>query len=149
MTVDDYIDRFGFNAGEWVRAVIHRAYLLTDLQKAELVLAVGEDSASAVKKSSLDLVDEAAENMRLAKQLRDTVIDPATGSILASVSDASKTLLAIDKLIDTASKRFQLLYNQSTQAAMEEAVKETLSDMDKDLQARFLNLLESKLRTIR
>lgn len=149
MTVDDYIDRYGFNAGEWVRAVIHRAYLLTDLQKAELVLAVGEDSASAVKKSSMDLVDEAAENMRLAKQLRDTVIDPATGSILSSVSDASKTLLAIDKLIDTASKRFQLLYNQSTMAALEEAVKETLRDMDKDQHARFLTLLESKLRTIR
>lgn len=100
------------------------------------------------KRVAMNLMAEAEENLRLAKVLRDTAFHPDDGSIMSSIGDASKTLLAIDKLIDSASKRFQIIYNQATQAAMEDAVKEILRDMEQDTYEQFISLLEERLSGI-
>lgn len=109
---------------------------------------VAAANMSPDKQVAMNLMAEAEENLRLAKVLRDTAFHPDDGSIMSSIGDASKTLLAIDKLIDSASKRFQVIYNQATQAAMEDAVKEILRDMEQDTYEQFISLLEERLSGI-
>lgn len=152
MDLDEYIDRYGVNADDLALQLLRRVHLLDEFRRNELREVLGVMPAPApenIRRAGFaDLVGEASENLRLARKLRDSVTDH-TGQIRASVSEVQKALAAADKALDTASKRWQDIYNTSTFIALEDSVKEVLQEVDEAIFKEFVGLLETRLAALR
>ena len=147
MNLEDYIDRYGIDMDELALCLLRRIEHLDDVRKQELVRVLVPEAKSAVQENMLDLVEEAAQNLRAAKALRESVVD--SGQILGTVQDVQRALLAADRCLETSSKRFQDVYNVTSQLAIETAVKETMEEMPEDIYQKFIERLESRLKHIR
>jgi hypothetical protein len=149
MDFEEYIERYGIDVNEVAKALLSRIDSLDNFSRNALYqeLAPG-DGKSASQTNLLNLVDEAQENLALARKLRDSIIGKQ-GELLGTVGDVTKTLMAVDKCLDGAAKRFQTIYSVHSQQAVEECVKETLQEMSQEQYERFMWLLEDKLRAVR
>ena len=149
MNFEEYIERYGIDVNEVAKALLSRIDSLDNFSRNSLYqeLAPG-DGKSASQTNLLNLVDEAQENLALARKLRDSILGPQ-GELLGTVGDVTKTLMAVDKCLDGAAKRFQTIYSVHSQQAVEECVKETLQEMSQEQYERFMWLLEDKLRSVR
>ena len=149
MTLEEYFDRYGVNLDELALAVIRRAEMLDPVRVDELLRRLRPDGEkSAAQSNLLNLVDEAQENLTLARKLRNSVTGQG-GELLGTVSEISKTLMAVDKCLDGASKRFSTIYSIHSMQALEDSVKEVLQELDQDAYERFMNLFEDKLKSVR
>lgn len=148
MTLEEYVDRYGVNVDELAILLLRKVEYLDDLRKQELVRTLQPEGKSAAQTQLLNLMDEASENLELARRLRDAVTTKE-GTLMGTVGETAKVIMAADKAVDSAAKRWQTVYNVSTMQAVEECVKEVLEDMDQDAADRFLTLLEERLKSIR
>ena len=148
MTLEQYFDRYGANMAELVEALVERAENLSTEQCQQLAQIFQSDSKSAAQSNLLNLVEEAQQNLTLAKKLRESIMSK-NGEILGTVGDVTKTLMAVDKCLDGASKRFSTIYSIHSMQALEDSVKETLQEMDQDTYERFMALFEDKLKDVR
>jgi hypothetical protein len=147
MTLEQYIDTYGLDMDELALCLLRRIGHLDDIRRQELVRALVPEAKSAAQENMLNLVEEASQNLRAAKALRESVVDG--GQIVGSVQDVQRALLAADRCLETSSKRFQDVYNVTSQLAIETAVKETMEEMPEEVYQRFIDRLESKLKHIR
>lgn len=148
MTLEEYADRYGVNMDELAHFLCRRLEYVDSHHKDELLKALQPDTSSAAHSNMLNLVEEAAANMAVAKKLRESVIGKE-GTILGTVGDVQKALLAADRCVETSAKRFAAIYSIASQQALEEAVTETMSGMDEDTYKVFITKLEEKLKGIR
>ena len=148
MTLEQYFDRYGANMAELVEALVERAENLSTEQCQQLAQIFQSDSKSAAQSNLLNLVEEAQQNLTLAKKLRESIMSK-NGEILGTVGDVTKTLMAVDKCLDGASKRFSTIYSIHSMQALEDSVKETLQEMDQDTYERIMALFEDKLKDVR
>lgn len=147
MTLEEYIDTYGIDVNDLAVCLMRRLSYLDDVRKEELKRQLLPDGRSAAHAHMLNLVTEASANIEVAKKLRESVID--NGKILGTVGDVQKALLASDRCLETSAKRFSAIYSIASQQALEEAVTETMSEMDDETYRRFVTLLEDNLKTIR
>lgn len=148
MTLEEYLDRFGANLDELAIALMHRANSLDPVRVRELLRVLQPEGKTAPQNNLLNLIDEARENLELARKLRDSVTG-AGGELLGNVSEVSKVIMAVDRALESASKRFQAIYSVTSLQAVEECVKDTLAEMDEEASERFMARLESRLKSIR
>jgi hypothetical protein len=148
MNLEDYFDRYGIDVDGCAVAILQHREHLDPVRRSELMRALNPDDKSAAQSNLLNLVGEAQENLELARKLRNSITG-AGGQLLGTVSEVSKTLMAVDKCLDGASKRFSTIYSIHSMQALEDSVKEVLQELDNDTYERFMTLLEDKLRNVR
>lgn len=148
MTFEEYIDRFGMDMDELAVALMRRVEYLDPVRKEEILRALQPEGRSASQDNLLNLMEEARENLELARRLRNSVTGQG-GQLLGTVSEVSKVIMAADKALESASKRFQAIFSITTFRAVEECVCEVLAEMDQDTADRFLATLEERLKGIR
>ena len=148
MTLFEYFDRYGIDLDDCAVAIMRHRDQLDPVRKAELLRVLQPEEKSASQNNLLNLMDEARENLELARKLRNSVTG-ADGSLMGNVSEISKVIMAADRAVDACSKRWQTVYSVTTMQAVEDAVKTVMSEMDEDSSERFLALLESRLKNIR
>jgi hypothetical protein len=148
MTLEEYIDRYGINLDELCSSLLQRVEYLDPNKKQVLFEVLNPEGKSAAQSNLLNLVSEAQENLALAKKLRESVVG-VDGQILGTVGDVTKTLMAVDKCLDGASKRFSTIYSIHSMQALEDAVKEAMKEMDQPLYEKFIATMEGKLRAVR
>lgn len=148
MTLEEYADKYGVNMDDLADFLSRRLEYVDDYRKEQLLKALRPDEKSAAHSNMLNLVEEASANMEVAKRLRESVIGKE-GTILGTVGDVQKALLAADRCLETSAKRFAAIYSVASQQALEEAVTETIAGMDPVTYQIFIEKLESKLKTIR
>lgn len=148
MNLEDYFDRYGIDVDGCAVAVLQHREHLDPVRRAELMRALNPDDKSAAQNNLLNLMDEARENLDLARKLRNSVTGRG-GELLGTVSEVSKVIMAADKAVDACSKRWQTVYSVTTMQAVEDCVKEVLSEMNEEASERFLAMLEERLKNIR
>lgn len=148
MTLEEYADKYGVNMDDLADFISRRLEYVDEYRKEQLLKALQPSCKSAAHANMLNLVEEASANMEVAKKLRESVIGKE-GTILGTVGDVQKALLAADRCLETSAKRFAAIYSIASQQALEEAVTETVSEMDSVTYQNFIEKLENKLKTIR
>jgi hypothetical protein len=148
MTLEEYADKYGVNMDDLADFLSRRLEYVDGYRKEQLLKALQPDEKSAAHSNMLNLVEEASANMEVARKLRESVIGKE-GTILGTVGDVQKALLAADRCLETSAKRFAAIYSVASQQALEEAVTETIAGMDPVTYQNFIEKLESKLKTIR
>lgn len=137
---------------ELALALMHRIEYLDPVRKEELLRRLQPEGPSGGRSASqdnlLNLMEEARENLELARRLRNSVTGQG-GELLGTVSEVSKVIMAADKAVDACSKRWQTVFNVTTLQAVEESVKTVLEELDPTVSERFLELLEDRLKGIR
>ena len=146
--MDEYFERFGVQVDDCAVAIMRHREQLDPVRKAELLRVLQPEEKSASQNNLLNLMDEARENLELARKLRNSVTG-AGGELMGTVTEVSKVIMAADKAVDACSKRWQAAYNVTTMMAVEESVKEVMEGMDEEMSERFLSRLESRLKSIR
>lgn len=148
MNIEEYIETYGLDMDELSLALMRRLEHLDDVRRNELIARLTPESAkSAAHTNMLNLIDQAKENLDLARKLRESVVDG--DRILGTVGDVQKALLAADRCLETSAKRFSAIYSIASQQALEEAVTEVMADMNQDTYEKFMMTLEDKLKNIR
>lgn len=147
MTLDEYIETYGIDMGELAVCLMRRLEHLDEVRREELKSRLVPNERSEAHSHMLNLVSEASANIKVAKQLRESVI--SDGKILGTVGDVQKALLASDRCLETSAKRFSAIYSIASQQALEEAVTETMANMDDATYKKFISTLEEKLKGIR
>lgn len=152
MNLEEYFDRYGVNLDELALAAIRRAEMLDPVRVEELLRRLRPEGPSGGRSASqdnlLNLMEEARENLELARRLRNSVTGQG-GELLGTVSEVSKVIMAADKAVDACSKRWSVVYNITTMQTLEDTVRDVMSEMDEDTSERFLAMLEDRLKGIR
>ena len=147
MTLEQYIDTHGLDMDELSLCLLRRLEYLDEVRRQEFVRALAPEAKSAAQDNMLNLVEEASANLAVARKLRESVV--GNGDIIGTVGDVQKALLAADRCLETSAKRFQDIYNITSQVAIETAVRDTMEEMPDDIYQKFMASLESKLKHVR
>lgn len=104
-----------------------------------------------VEAAALDLVEEAHDNLRLAKALRDEFFqngrlvryEDEEGNPAFSVKEVKEALAAVDKVIGTAARHLDTMHNVSRVMAIEKAAKEAMALMAPEQVKGFVERFEA------
>lgn len=91
-----------------------------------------------------DLHGEVVAQLKAVKALRQSVISDA-GVIVGGARDTKEALSSTTSLLTLLNKIQNDIYNQNRIRAVQKATIEILKELDPELQARFITLLEKRL----
>lgn len=131
---------------ELAEFLVSRKRLLTADVKAYLAANFFiETPESPYRTQGMDLYQEVIDQLSAVKALRRTVITPG-GVVEGSIRDTKEALTSVTSLLTTLVRLEEEVRNMDRQRAIEQATVEVLKDLGPEIHAKFLSLLEVKLR---
>lgn len=147
MTLSDYISRYGASADALALELLRRMQGLSPAMRAEVERYFSRPAEQKTLEMS-DLLHDAAENLSVARRMRDSLIS-AEGQLLGTPAELQKALAAADKALQTAVNRYKELYNVTSYRAIEETVKQVIAELPEETADDFLRRLEEALEEVR